>query len=253
MAVVPGQYSVSEAVPTGWDMTDISCNDANSTDDSTDVGPGGTATATFNVEAGEDVVCTFTNTQRGSITVSKTDDSDPYNPLEGVTFNVYADDGDAAFEPDPGDDAFVDSCTTGSNGECTISDLLPGGYWVDEDETTLPAGHSPDPGGAQLVTVTANGQASLDFVNPRLHKIIVIVCHLGTNDLAPSDVDLDAASLVTIGADDLVGTDLEELEGAICGLEGFTDADDDGTDDIGHGEQDISVDVASQAVHGLIP
>jgi hypothetical protein len=253
VSVVPGQYSASEAVPTGWDMTDISCDDANSTDSSTDVAPGGTATATFNVEAGEDVVCTFTNTQRGSITVSKTDDAAPYNPLEGVTFNVYADDGDATFEPDPGDDTFVDSCTTDSSGECTVSDLVPGGYWVDEDESTLPAGHSPDPGGAQLVTVTASGQASLDFVNPRLHKIIVIVCHLGTNDLAPSDVELGAASLVTVGADDLTGTDFEELEGALCGLDGFTDADDDGTDDIGHGDQDLTVDVASKAAHGLIP
>ena len=63
--VTPGQYTSTETVPAGWDLTGIVCDDANSSGDTN------TATATFNVEPGEDVKCTFTNTERGSITIEK--------------------------------------------------------------------------------------------------------------------------------------------------------------------------------------
>ena len=64
--VNPGTYSVVETDPTpAWDLTAISCDDANST--------GGVANraATIVADAGETVRCTFTNTKRGSITVVK--------------------------------------------------------------------------------------------------------------------------------------------------------------------------------------
>jgi hypothetical protein len=62
---MPGTYTSEETPLVGWDLTGISCDDANSTGDTI------TGIATFNVEAGEVVTCTFTNTQRGSIEVVK--------------------------------------------------------------------------------------------------------------------------------------------------------------------------------------
>jgi hypothetical protein len=53
----PGTYSSQEAVPAGWDLTSIVCDDSNSSGDVS------TRTATFVLEAGETVICTFTNTQ----------------------------------------------------------------------------------------------------------------------------------------------------------------------------------------------
>jgi hypothetical protein len=50
-----GTYTVSETALAGWTLTDIDCDDANSTDAGN--------TATFKVEAGETVTCTFTNTK----------------------------------------------------------------------------------------------------------------------------------------------------------------------------------------------
>ena len=50
-----GTYTVSETALAGWTLTDIDCDDANSTDAGN--------TATFNVEAGETVTCVFTNTK----------------------------------------------------------------------------------------------------------------------------------------------------------------------------------------------
>jgi len=54
----PGEYTVTESVPSGWDVTDIVPDDDNSTGDP------GTATATINLEAGETVTVAFTNTEQ---------------------------------------------------------------------------------------------------------------------------------------------------------------------------------------------
>jgi len=54
----PGEYTVTESVPSGWDLTDIVPDDGNSTGDT------GTATATIRLEAGETVAVTFTNTEQ---------------------------------------------------------------------------------------------------------------------------------------------------------------------------------------------
>ena len=63
--VAPGQYTSTEAAKAGWDLTSLSCDDANS------VGSVANRQATFDVAAGEVVTCTFTNTKRGSIVVEK--------------------------------------------------------------------------------------------------------------------------------------------------------------------------------------
>ena len=59
-AVDAGSYTVSETALAGWTLTDITCNDTNSTDAGN--------TATFNVEAGETVRCVFTNTKNVTTT-----------------------------------------------------------------------------------------------------------------------------------------------------------------------------------------
>jgi hypothetical protein len=63
--VGPGSYTVQEVVPKHWDLNSISCSD----DDSS--GNVEQATATFVVDEGESVTCTFTNTKRGMIVVQK--------------------------------------------------------------------------------------------------------------------------------------------------------------------------------------
>ena len=109
-AVAPGQYSSSETVPDGWDLTGIECDDGNSSGDT------GTATATINVEAGETVKWTFTNTKAGAIVIEKQTlpDGDP------ATFDFA---GDVAG-------------TIGDDGTITV-DVAPGEYTSSE---TVPAG-----------------------------------------------------------------------------------------------------------------
>jgi len=53
--LVPGEYTVRERIPTGWDLSSIRCDDDNSS------GSVGTGTATINLDPGETVTCTYTN------------------------------------------------------------------------------------------------------------------------------------------------------------------------------------------------
>jgi uncharacterized repeat protein (TIGR01451 family) len=83
--LVPGTYTSTETVPAGWGLTSISCSDANST------GSLPTRTATFRLEAGETVKCTFTNTKlgQGSISVSKSAEPTTLKePGGNVTYTV---------------------------------------------------------------------------------------------------------------------------------------------------------------------
>ena len=62
-----GTYTASEIVSAGWDLAAIDCDDGTSVTPST--GNVETGVATFNLDLGETVKCTFTNVQRGTIEV----------------------------------------------------------------------------------------------------------------------------------------------------------------------------------------
>lgn len=68
--LVPGTYTSTELVPDNWDLTDITCDDGTSTNPSN--GDLNTATATFELDPGETVKCTFSNRERGDADVLKT-------------------------------------------------------------------------------------------------------------------------------------------------------------------------------------
>jgi hypothetical protein len=72
----PGTYTSQEVVPPAWKLTSILCDDSNSSGDLN------TRTATFQLEAGETVKCTFTNSQKPTA-------------ISLVSFEVEANDGRA--------------------------------------------------------------------------------------------------------------------------------------------------------------
>ncbi len=86
--LLPGTYTSTEAAAEGWNLSSISCSDANST------GAVDTRTATFRLEAGEVVKCTFTNFKplpsgQGAIDVQKSADPTTIEEPGGpVTFSV---------------------------------------------------------------------------------------------------------------------------------------------------------------------
>jgi hypothetical protein len=106
----------------------------------------------------------------GSVKVTKTDDADPPNPLAGAEFTLYEDNPPIGGTRGVEDSITTQTCTTDSTGVCTIEDVLAGEYWV--VETVTPAGH--DTAADQHVTVVADEEVSVTFVDPRLTGAIRI-------------------------------------------------------------------------------
>jgi hypothetical protein len=109
-ALAPGSYRVSESVAAGWDLTELSCADPD----------GGTtvdlaaATVTIDLDADEEVTCTFVNSATAtSLTIVK--ETLPRDA--GQTFDFAGD---------------LGPFSLGSDDRVTFSDLDPGDYTVTE-------------------------------------------------------------------------------------------------------------------------
>ena len=120
--VTPGTYRVQEAVEQGWELTGISCTgdegqgNASGADPDTNTHP---RTARFDVQAGEDIVCTFNNRENSSIKFVKQTDPDGSSKVftftSAQTFN---------------DNTLSDGQDSGA------TTVLPGTYRVQEGEET---------------------------------------------------------------------------------------------------------------------
>jgi hypothetical protein len=126
-------YFIRESGAFGWDLTDISCTGqvsstvtyTGATTSPTDAFEPGDDTANIDLQAGEDITCTFTNTQRGTIEIVKALEAQgpgPFGPF-GFTSDI----------PGPGNDSFIvlPSLPTTFNG------LVPGTFTVTEDDPNL--------------------------------------------------------------------------------------------------------------------
>src|SRR6185503_6426707 len=82
--LVPGNYSVSETVPSGWDLTSSPCVSS--------IGDTETA-ASLELDPGETITCTFNNTKRGHIVVDKvtSPSGDPQSFYFDASGGSYAD------------------------------------------------------------------------------------------------------------------------------------------------------------------
>ena len=225
-ALAPGTYSVAEVnIPAGWDLTNTSCDD-------------GSAVTAISLQAGETITCTFTNTKRARVNILKLDDQSPPAALNGAVFTLYTDNNNAPGDPVALTVANPNSCTTSGAGadagKCSITNIALGTYWV--VETTTPSGYATAP--PQKVTLAAGETVSLTFTDPRLHKVIVIVCHEVTNTFAPSNVTLGGTSKTSLSSAPAFATQQQ-----LCGLNGSSAT----FGGLGHGNQSVTVDVGSGA------
>jgi uncharacterized surface anchored protein len=108
--------------------------------------------------------------QLGSVKITKVDDATPGKPLAGAEFTLYEDNAPTGGTRGAEDIATNKTCTTGADGTCTITGVLPSQYWV--VETVTPPNH--DAAADQHVTVAANEQVSVTFVDPRHRGAIEI-------------------------------------------------------------------------------
>ncbi|NNF29287.1 MAG: hypothetical protein HKN73_18825 [Gemmatimonadetes bacterium] len=168
----PGQYTVTETVPANWTLTDISCDDSNSTGDLP------TATATINLIAGEHVTCTFTNTADAKIIVEKQTLPDG----SGQSFDF---DGPGDFDPQLTDGEmdmmFVDP------GQYTVTEMVPENWTV--TDITCDDGDSSGAGNAATYNVDPGEHVKCTFTNTEDAKIIVVKETLPDGDPAIFDFD----------------------------------------------------------------
>ena len=123
-ALVPGTYTVAETVPTGWDLTGLSCEvsqGGTSTWDAT-----GSPTVSVVLKAGDTVTCTYTDTKRGQITIIK--DTVP-NDAQDFSYTSTGGLSPASFSLDD------DADSTLSNTQ-RFTNVLPGTYTVTEGAVT---------------------------------------------------------------------------------------------------------------------
>jgi uncharacterized cupredoxin-like copper-binding protein len=155
--VQPGTYTSAETVPSGWDLTSVSCDDSNSS------GNVSTKTATFQVEPGETVKCTFTNTKRGTIIVEK--QTDPDGDPENFSFS-----GDAVGSISDGQQITVSNVQPGTY---TSAETVPNGW----DLTSISCSDSNSSGNVSTKTaifqVEPGETVKCTFTNTKRGTIIV--------------------------------------------------------------------------------
>jgi hypothetical protein len=141
----------------------------------------------------------------GRIHIQKRDDAG--NALAGARFTAFKDVAPLkAAQTDPirpgaEDTTASGNCLTGADGVCEITGLPPEtSYWV--VETTTPAGYQTAP--PQYATLGIGPRANegpffaLNFVDPRRHRVVVIVCHEGMDTLDPSPVTISGVTKTSL-------------------------------------------------------
>ncbi len=162
--VTPAQYTSTESEKAGWVLSSITCDDITN-GGTASTGDTATRTASFNIEAGETVTCTFTNIKNGSISGHKYEDADgnvqttgDQSVLSGWVIQLWK----------WVDQTFVNTgvtSTTDANGVFSFENVLPGVYQLRE---VLQDGWTKlfPTGGGIDVTLTAGEQdTNNNFIN----------------------------------------------------------------------------------------
>jgi uncharacterized repeat protein (TIGR01451 family) len=153
-SISPGSYTVTEsAPPAGWDFTSLQCVD----EDNGSSASG--QTANIDLDPGETVTCTYTNTKRGKIIVEKQTlpDGDPqlftFSRSYGADFQLS-------------DGQTNDSGFTLTPGTYSVSETVPAGW--DQTGATCSDGSSPG-----SIGLSAGETVTCTFTNTKRGALVV--------------------------------------------------------------------------------
>jgi uncharacterized surface anchored protein len=182
----------------------------------------------------------------GTIAVTKRDDAG--NALPGAEFTLYTDAAptggsrNAGGVTDPITANPVRKCTTGTGGTCSIQSVPLGKYWI--VETVTPAHHETAADVAVEVgrgtTAPETGQTvPVTIVDYRKHRVVVLVCHEGTDTLHSSGVTIGNTTKQSLAP----GTLTPAQQKTLCETDGanFRDLE-------GHGSVSVTVAPPTHAV-----
>ncbi len=236
-----GVYTVTEAALTGWDLTGLLCADPDG-GSSVDLG---TRTATLDLDPGEAIVCTFTNTSRGTILIVK---------------NTSGDDDTFGFSGSLGN---FNLTTGGATASQIFAHQTPGLYTVTESATsgwTLTGLVCADPDGGSSVDLgTRTAAIDLDpgetvtctFTNVNRGTIVIVKNTVGGNNTFSFTGGLGPFNLTTVGGaasttfvNQTAGT-YAVIESALANwtLTGLTCTDPDGGSSVNLGTRTATIDL----------
>ena len=217
--VTPGIYRVQEGEETGWDLTSISCTGDEGAGNASEADPDTAThprTARFDVQAGEDIVCTFNNREKSSIKFVKQTDPDGSSTVfdfnSAQTFNdmTLSDGQDSgATTVTPGVYRVQEDEETGwdlTSISCTGDEGVGNASAADTDTATHPRTASFDVQAGEDITCTFNNRekSSIKFVkqtNPDgSSKVFTFTSAETFNDNTLSDGQDSGATTVTPGA-----------------------------------------------------
>jgi hypothetical protein len=163
-SVVPGTYTSTETLKTGWDLNSVSCDDSDS------LGSVANHNAEFHVAAGETVTCTFTNTKEATIIVKKhmIGGTDTFSFTGDPNGSISTDNGTIQESVVPGTYTSTETLVTGWDLNSVICD--------DSDSVGSVANHNTVFHAAAGETVTCT------FTNTRRATIIVKKHMVGGTD-----------------------------------------------------------------------
>ena len=175
----------------GWSLTDLVCTGGGA-DSSTNTG---TRTATLDIDAGENVVCTFTNTKHASLTVVKVTDpaSDPQDfdyDLTGLGVPADLDlDTDAGNATLPSQQTF--NLTAAQLGAHSVTESAVAGWSLTDLECTGAGGDSSTNLGSRSATldIDAGETVVCTFENTKHASLTVVKVTDPASD--PQDFDFD--------------------------------------------------------------
>ena len=155
-------------------------------------------------------------TNCGTVDIQKNDDDG--SPLAGAVFTLYTDNAPLGGSPPHGgeDTATSFTCTTGSDGKCSMANVPFGQYWV--VESTTPTGYTTA-ADQNVIISSGSPTVSLTFVDPQTHRAIVLVCHEGTNKLYSVQVN-GGTDKASIGSVPTALANKGVTEADLCGIGG---------------------------------
>jgi CSLREA domain-containing protein len=194
----PGTYKSTETVPSGWDVDSITCNDADSTGD--------TATATFRLDPGETVTCTFTNAKRAHLKIDKV--TQPSGDPQSFGFTSAL--GNFSLS-----DAATPKDFTVAPGTYSVSESATQGW----DLTDLSCSdNSNQSGSTATVTLSAGQTVTCTFTNAKrgLARVLKTVSGSPITGLLPPNQQSFTFQLRTGASATNAGTLLEQQDASVA-------------------------------------
>lgn len=188
-----GSYTVTETAVAGWTLTGLVCADP----DSSSTVNLGTGVATLDLDAGETITCTYTNSKQAVVRLQKSLPGGRFNATDQFTLSVTG-----AGAPAPVTTAGSGSTATGTvtvdsatiGGSYTLSESAAAGADLGSYATTysctnaMSGGQTPGGNGTSFsVTPAAGDDLTCSFVNTRNPKADLSVTKTNTPSSGPGD------------------------------------------------------------------